>query len=154
MISRPRYYQKKRRYQRKKSKSKFKQGYFTDISEKYIQPSNKYMNSEQYPQYRSSWELEFMKFCENNPNIVKWSTESVSIPYVSPKDNQIHRYFPDFFIETQDGKKFIIEIKPFNQRNNPINQNKWIAAKEWGKEHGFEFLVLTEKELKSWGIIK
>ena len=151
MISRPRYYNKKRRYQRKKSK--FKQGYFTDISEKYIQPKNKYMNSEQFPQYRSSWELEFMKFCEKNPNIKKWSTESVSIPYINPIDEQPHRYFPDFFIETQDGKKYVIEIKPNNQTNNPVNVSKWEAAQEWAKKNGFIFLVLTEKELKKWGII-
>ena len=152
-ISRPRYYQKKKRYKRKRGESKFKQGYFTSISEKYVQPKNKYMNSEQFPQYRSSWELAFYKYCENSDYVKKWSTESVAIPYISPKDNQVHRYFPDVFLLTSDNKKFLIEIKPNNQKKNPINQAKWEAAEEWSKQNGFKFIVLTEKELKSWGII-
>jgi hypothetical protein len=153
-VPRPRYGNRKKRYKRKDpNKSKFKQGFFTNISEKYVQPSNKYMNSEQFPQYRSSWELQFMKWCEQSDLVEKWSTESVSIPYFSPKDGLQHRYFPDFFLKLKDGRKFIIEIKPHNQKKMPINQAKWESAEQWAKENGYQFLVLSEKELKKWGII-
>jgi hypothetical protein len=35
----------------------------------------------------------------------------------------------------------------------PVNQAKWESAEQWAKENGYQFLVLTEKELKKWGII-
>ena len=156
-ISRPRYQQKKRRYQKKRTGTKFKQGYFTDISEKYIQPQNKYLNSEHFPKYRSSWELQFMKYCEASEKVKKWTVESIAIPYIHPNDNEQHRYFPDFMILMQDDNKniikFLIEIKPSNQKNNPINKAKWEAAEKWCKERGYKFIILTEKELKQFGII-
>ena len=89
-IPRPRYTKKKKRRQQ----TKFKQGLFTNISEKYVQPKNKYMNQQPFPEYRSSWELQFMRYCETSDLVQKWSTESISIPYISPKDGQQHRYFP------------------------------------------------------------
>jgi hypothetical protein len=153
-IPRPWYNSKRKRRQKQGQKTKFKQGYFTNISEKYQQPKNKYMNKYQFPEYRSSWELQFMKYCEVSDLVKKWTTESIAIPYISPKDGQPHRYFPDFAIEMEDNKKFLIEIKPSNQCNNPINKAKWEAAKEWSIRNNFEFLILTEKELKKWGIIK
>jgi hypothetical protein len=95
-----------------------------------------------------------MKYCEVSNLIKKWSVESIAISYISPKDNQQHRYFPDVFIETTDGDKFVIEIKPSNQCNNPINKAKWEAAEEWCSRNNFKFLVVTEIELKKWKIIK
>ena len=151
MISRPRYQKKKQRY-RKKNGDKFKRGLFTDISEKYQQPKDKYMNQQLFPEYRSSWELAFYKYCESSDLVEKWATESISIPYINPKDGQQHRYFPDVFMQTKNGK-FVIEIKPGNQTGNPINKSKWEAADRWCKEHGYKFVVVTEKELKKWGII-
>ena len=46
--------------------------------------------------YRSSWELKFMKYCDMNPNILEWGSEEIVIPYRSPLDNRVHRYFVDF----------------------------------------------------------
>ena len=154
-IKRPRFNDKRKRYQKKRTgrSGKFKQGFFTQISEKYVQPKNKYMNSQEFPQYRSSWELQFMKYCEASEIVKKWTVESISIPYISPKDGQPHRYFPDFALEMNDGKKYLIEIKPYNQTNNPINKAKWEAAEMWCKRNDFKFLVVTEKELKEWRII-
>ena len=48
--------------------------------------------------YRSSWELKFMKYCDGNPSILEWGSEEIIIPYRSPLDNKIHRYFVDFYI--------------------------------------------------------
>ena len=119
--------------------------------------------------YRSSWELKFMRWCDNSPSILEWGSETVIIPYKSPIDNNIHRYFVDFYIKTKDqsGKttKYLIEIKPekftkpppipqrqtkkFIQEvfNYGVNQSKWKAADTFCKDRGWKFLVLTEKEL-------
>jgi hypothetical protein len=119
--------------------------------------------------YRSSWELRFMKYCDHNSAIVEWGSETMIIPYRSPVDNKIHRYFVDFYVKIKDSSnkttKYLIEIKPekftkppdipkrktkrFIQEvfNYGTNQAKWKAANEYCEDRGMRFLVLTEKDL-------
>lgn len=110
-----------------------------------------------------------MKYCDLNENILEWGSEEIALPYRSPLDNRIHRYFPDFYIKVREKggkiKKYIIEIKPLKQTVEPIvqkrktkqyiyevtewarNQAKWQAAKEFCDDRGYEFKIITEKEL-------
>jgi hypothetical protein len=141
--------------------NKFKQGVF--------KPKNaqKYIGKET-PVYRSGWELKFFRWCDDNPNVIEWASESVIIPYVSPIDRKVHRYYTDgvVAIKEPDGiKKYIIEIKPSAQTQAPVrgkkrnstlmyetaryaqNTAKWAAAKKWCEKHRYNFLILTEKEL-------
>ena len=119
--------------------------------------------------YRSLWELKFMRYCDSNNSIVKWSSEEIVIPYRSPLDNRFHRYFPDFYLKYKDnsGKvvEKVIEIKPAKQVQEPKiqkrrtkryvtevvnyakNQAKWKAAEEFCKDRRWQFQILTEKEL-------
>jgi len=119
--------------------------------------------------YRSSWELKFMRWCDSNPSVLEWGSETVIIPYRSPVDNNVHRYFVDFYIKIQDKDKkilkYLIEIKPekftkpppipqkhtkrFIQEvfNYGINQSKWKAASTFCDDRGWKFLVLTERDL-------
>ena len=119
--------------------------------------------------YRSLWELKFMRYCDTNINILEWGSEEMYVWYRSPVDNRPHRYFPDFYIKAKESngkiKKYIIEVKPKKQTAPPPkpkrqtkgylreafeyarNQAKWKAANEWCLDRGFEFKVLTEKEL-------
>jgi len=119
--------------------------------------------------YRSLWELKFMRYCDSNNSIVKWSSEEIVIPYRSPLDNRFHRYFPDFYLKYKDnsGKvvEKVIEIKPAKQVQEPKiqkrrtkryvtevvnyakNQAKWEAAEEFCKDRRWQFQILTEKEL-------
>lgn len=139
---------------------------------KYIQgifvPKNKDKFIGSKAVYRSSLELRFMKFCDNNPNVLKWGSENVIIPYVSPLDNKIHRYFVDNFVKIKENniiKNYLVEIKPSKQCAAPqtkykrksnliyeqnmyvVNTSKWAAAKAWAKQKGMEFIILTEKDL-------
>jgi hypothetical protein len=41
--------------------------------------------------YRSSWELKFMNFLDENPSIKNWASESISIPYKNPIANKTKR---------------------------------------------------------------
>ena len=50
------------------------------------------------PTYRSSWEWAFMNFCDNNPSIINWASESIKIPYRHPLTGKQTIYVPDFFI--------------------------------------------------------
>lgn len=118
--------------------------------------------------YRSSLELRFMKFCDNNANVLQWGSENIVVPYYSPLDKKMHRYFVDNFVKIKEGdkvKNYLVEIKPFKQCSPPTtkykrksnllyeqtmyvtNQCKWAAAKEFCKGKGLEFLILTEKDL-------
>ena len=75
--------------------------------------------------YRSGWEHEVMKWCDSNPQVRRWWSEEIAIPYKSPKDGKFHRYFPDFWWEiVQDGqlKRYLIEVKPKNKLEPPKNK--------------------------------
>ena len=63
--------------------------------------------------YRSLWELKFMKWCDGNKNVIEWGSEEIIIPYISPVDNRVHRYFPDFYVKayTKEGKPKNILLK-------------------------------------------
>tara|TARA_X000000368_G_scaffold184604_1_gene145795 strand:- start:1510 stop:1944 length:435 start_codon:yes stop_codon:yes gene_type:complete len=132
--------------------------------------TNKYKGDPTNIIYRSLWERKFMVWCDNNENVLEWGSEEIIIPYRSPVDNRVHRYFPDFYVKTRTraGKlsKNIIEVKPFVQTQEPkrkkritkkylsevktfvINDAKWKAADEYCKDRRMNFIILTEKELK------
>jgi len=67
----------------------------------YFKPKNpqKYKGDPTNIIYRSGWELKFMLYVDSHPEILEWGSEEFSIPYRSPIDGRIHRYFPDFYIK-------------------------------------------------------
>ncbi len=121
--------------------------------------------------YRSSLELSVFRWIDNNPNVAAWGVESVIIPYISPVDKKAHRYFVDLYVILKEGKqtkKYLFEIKPYKQTLQPtyssrkkqstilyetatysINQAKWKAAEEWCAQRDFQFIILTEKHIRS-----
>ena len=118
--------------------------------------------------YRSSWECRCMSYFDRTDEIISWASEELVIPYRSPVDSRIHRYFPDFIIRVKSGNKtktIMIEVKPYKQTQPPkqrsrvtkqyitevttygVNQAKWVAAEEYCKDRGWEFKVITETDL-------
>lgn len=123
--------------------------------------------------YRSGWELKLMSYLDKHPHVTKWNSEEIVIPYRSPIDGKMHRYFPDFYVEQinkeKRKEKVLIEVKPYAQtrppkvqntkRNKPtkryinevktwgINSAKWNAAEEFCKDRGYIFRIITENEL-------
>ena len=119
--------------------------------------------------YRSLWERKFMVYCDKNAKILEWGSEEIALPYISPHDSRVHRYFPDFYIKVQENtgkiKRYLIEVKPLKQTVRPKkpkrqtkgyireafeyarNQAKWKAAREYCADRMWEFKVITEKEL-------
>jgi hypothetical protein len=140
------------------SRKHYHQGTFT--------PKNpeKYIGKGQIT-YRSSWEHKFMTYCDTNPNILHWNSEGIAIPYFLEEDNKLHKYYPDFLIETIDCKKIMVEIKPKKETLEPKkptkptkpyiealkiyhkNLAKWNAASEWCKDKEIEFKILTEENI-------
>ena len=140
---------------------KWSQGYYTPRHpEKYVGNVNKIV-------YRSSWEQKLNIFLDNNPNILLWSSEPFAIPYLKPTTQQIHKYYPDYWIKYRNKKgeivQEVIEVKPSKQKTrsrsrNPkqrlyedlvfaINTAKWQAAQQWCKKRGLKFRIVDEMEL-------
>ena len=112
--------------------------------------------------YRSLWEKHAFKWCDNNSNVIEWSSEEVVIPYLYEVDHKYHRYFMDLKIKFKDGRVFLVEIKPDAQTRPPTgqrrtkryitesltyikNMNKWTTAQEYAKDRGWHFVIWTEK---------
>ena len=132
---------------------------------------SKYSGDPDKVTYRSSWEKACFIWCDNNPNITKWSSEEVVVPYKWDIDKKMHRYFVDLKISFKDGKTILVEIKPDKETAPPKrpdkskryigeamtyvkNMNKWEAANEYAKDRGWEFQIWTEDTLHSMGIMK
>lgn len=115
--------------------------------------------------YRSSWECKMMTYVDQHPDVVEWGSEEFSIPYVSPIDGKIHRYFPDFWIKKKDNEILVVEIKPNVQTKPPkpqkritkryvtevrtwgINSAKWKAAKSYCDDRKWKFIIMDEYNL-------
>ena len=121
--------------------------------------------------YRSSWELKALMYFDDNVNVLEYSSEETIVRYRSPIDGKLHRYFVDFKIKIKDKdnnvRTILIEVKPEAQTKPPVVQNgkkpgkrylteiktwgvnsaKWAAAREFCKNQGYEFEIITERHL-------
>lgn len=142
----------------------------------YYQPKypEKYLGDVNNIICRSSWERKYAIFVDNSKDVIKWVSEPFSIKYYYEIDKKFHNYWPDFYVETKNGTKFIIEIKPFKETKPPKNykntgnykanqkkkyryiresklyvknQNKWKAAEILANKRNMQFKVITEREL-------
>ena len=141
----------------------YEQGFF------YPRNLNKFVGKENKAIYRSGLELEYFRILDKNPNVIKWGSEEVVVPYFF--ENKWHKYYVDLFVVFKFGestKKYFIELKPYSQTIEPKvnkrkkqmtmlyeakqwakNQAKWKAATDFAKKNGWEFHILTEKDLEN-----
>jgi hypothetical protein len=134
-----------------------------------VKNPHKYKGDPTKVTYRSSLELKFMNFLDNHPDILEWNSEEVIIPYLCPTDRKYHRYFVDFWMKRKNAagkiETFLIEVKPKSQTKPPVkkskvtrryltevmtwgkNQAKWEAATEYCIDRGWQFKIITEKEI-------
>jgi len=119
--------------------------------------------------YRSLWERQVFRWCDEQSSVNSWSSEEDIIPYRCKTDGKLHRYFCDLRITFTSGKVYVIEIKPKAQTVEPKrrrkspkyirevmtyakNISKWEAAEKWAKDRGYVFEIWTEDTIKSLGI--
>ena len=126
--------------------------------------------------YRSSWELEFMKWCDKCEQVILWQSEEKRISYYDPIRRKHRTYFPDFLVKykTHDGEIRVemVEIKPLRQVKGPnpqpkkktrgwlneintfvTNNAKWEAAEKYCKSKDWKFRLLTEKNVHDWKLL-
>ena len=135
------------------------------MSFKYSQGVYKVQNPEKYigsksPRFRSSWEYTFMTFCDNNPSVHQWSSESVKIPYKDPLTGKNTVYVPDFLVIFVDNNKRkraeLWEVKPakqafkesvgknkYDQAQYVRNMVKWASAQNWCKQNNINFRIIS-----------
>jgi hypothetical protein len=147
----------------------------TSKSSKWHQGAYEVKNREKYmgaknPIYRSSWELDFMKYLDSSDKVLCWQSEEPKIKYLHPLTKTIWNYHPDFLVKLTNGVDVwweLIEIKPYKQTTPPkgmgrgrskvlaeseqktwlVNQAKWDAAKDYCKQRKWKFRIITEKDL-------
>jgi len=143
---------------------RFKQGYFKPrFPEKYLGNDDII--------FRSGLELTFFRWLDMTPNVIKWSSETIKVPYYDTLKKRNRLYYVDNLVHIKEGdviKKYLVEVKPFKQTQPPKESNrkkksnllyekvqwennsqgKWPAAKAFAKKHGMEFIIITEKDLK------
>lgn len=144
-------------------KDKFSQGLYT------LRHPEKYIGDPTKVRFMSSWELNVHTYFDNNPEILRWASEEIPIPYLHPVDNKIHNYYPDYYIEYMNTKgelvREIIEVKPEKQVKNPttrgkskktqlteaithsINTAKWKYAQAFCNKHNITFRIITETHI-------
>lgn len=109
--------------------------------------------------YRSSLELKFMCWLDDNKDVLKWSSEEIYIPYKDKATGKYRLYFPDFWYMTID-KEYIIEVKPARKCKPPkkgnikevreyaTNTSKWEMAHKFAQIRNMKFVILNEHDLK------
>ena len=140
--------------------AKYAQGiYVPKNKEKYV--GNKSIK------YRSSWEFAFCQFCDNSPHVTSWASEPLRIPYMNPLTGKQSSYVPDFLVQYNDKngstRAELIEVKPsgqmtvesaksqYDKAHALQNQYKWGAAREFCKQQGITFRIITEKDMFAGG---
>ncbi len=137
----------------------------------YYKPRNKskYIGNTRNIIYRSLWERGLCKWCDKSSKVTRWALEPFAIPYFDEGTNKHRKYHPDFYVEMDNGKKYLIEVKPDYQTKPPkmrkktkkylaeeqtymTNQSKWKTAKLYCDVKGWKFKVFTEHTLKEMGI--
>lgn len=131
---------------------------------------DKYIGDPYKIELRSSWEIKLARWMDSTPAVIKWSSETVHIPYYSSCENKHRTYHMDFFIyyKTDNGesRKLLVEVKPYAQTIPPkkrgrkkletflnehktyqVNKDKWEAAKKYAANKGWGFVIMTEYEL-------
>lgn len=147
------------------------QGYYKPLHpEKYVSgKKDGALNKKGGIRFMSSWELQTCKFLDMNPNVLRWSSEEIAIPYIKPTTGRVHKYFPDYWVEykNKNGKLIseIWEVKPDAQTKPPkttgknkkrqlwesinwaINVAKWEAATLFCRKYGLKFRIVREMDI-------
>lgn len=151
----------------KPQRGRVRQGYFTP------QNPDKYKGDSSAVIYRSSWELKFLQYCDNNDKVLEYAAEPLGIPYANPLNNRTSMYWIDCYMKTlnTDGSntEWLIEVKPNKFLTPPaepkrltekqvrafakhakayaVNSAKFAAARVYAAQHKMKFGIITENFL-------
>jgi len=96
-----------------------------------------------FEKFHSDLERRMMAKLEADPFVKKWmKRHGITIPWIDGQKHQ-RRYVPDFFIEYDDGRKAILEVKDPSRLDSNDVQRKRKSAEIWCKQRGMEYMMAT-----------
>ena len=135
----------------------------------YLSHPEKNMKGSKFILFKSKLEAMFIRYLDNNPDILKWDYENPmnTIPYFDPIQQRQRKYIVDFVMWVRSGpivQEVWVEIKssgetvPPKKGRNTIKYNesvrtyvtniaKWKMAAKICQAKGKIFRVITENEL-------
>jgi len=95
--------------------------------------------------WESSLELDFFYILENDPDVLEYYEQPEQISYRFDSKNR--KYTPDVLVLRKD-KKELVEVKPSSRLLDEDNLRKFAAARIYCEKKGYEFIVVTEVEIR------
>jgi hypothetical protein len=90
---------------------------------------------------RSSWEIEFATYLEENDKVNSYEVEGIKISYEDVNGKKV--YIPDFVLDLQEAVKCIVEIKPKYKFSDA--KFKFSALKDYAMGHNIQYIILSDK---------
>lgn len=91
----------------------------------------------------SQIEAFLMMRLEVDPNVLRFREQPAKLKFAV--SGKMQTYYPDIYAEQTDGL-YVYEVKPEDKLKE--NEARFAAAREYLAEHGYNFVVVTDKELK------
>ncbi len=143
----------------------------------HVKNKNKCMNKNNIIKYKSSYERVFMYKCDMKKSVLNWGYEVICIPYKFRKKTRKYfpDFFVELIDKNKSRKKYIVEVKPEKEKKEAlnfmnknmsikkgkkklktyryeketclINSYKWNAVEKYCKRKGYEFKIVSEKDL-------
>jgi len=95
--------------------------------------------------YKSSSELQYLKWLESNPDVVNYEYEPVRIPYLF--EGRQHTTRPDFLVHYTDGHTELVEVKMEWRLSDLQEQVKIQIMKKYAEETNCLFRLILGKDL-------
>lgn len=82
---------------------------------------------------------------ETAPQFSEYSQSDFYVHYIDPELHTLRSYYPDFLVELNDGKFYIVEIKGENLIDKASTQAKVQYAKQMYSASGLEYVFIPSK---------
>jgi hypothetical protein len=96
--------------------------------------------------FESLIERDYIYLLDYEADVDMFEEQPLTIKY--RHEGKKRSYTPDFHV-LQSGQHLLVECKPQKLVNQPDNQYKFAAAKQWCTTQGWEFQVVTDEQLRS-----
>lgn len=93
----------------------------------------------------SGIERDYAHLLNYDPNVKSYEEQPCKIRYIFEQKERF--YTPDFAVYWNHQLPSLVECKPASKLEDPENLCKWTAARLWGKQHNYTFMLVTDVAL-------
>jgi len=91
-------------------------------------------------------ERDYVRLCNFDKMVEEIAFQPIGIKY--NYKGRTRRYFPDYLLRTTDGRYFLVEVKLKKYADTDKNRAKFMAAEEHCRIKGWNFMVVTEDQVR------